>query len=86
MQTHSELLRLSDARRRLPAPSMRTEIRQAARVSCEEMAATLGVHKSTIFAWEAGATPQGRYIVAYVELLEELRAVVEGAGDAPASR
>jgi len=63
------------ARRRLPVPAMRRAIRLDAGLTQADVAETMGVHRESVARWEAGArTPRGRTLVAYVDLLDELRA------------
>jgi DNA-binding transcriptional regulator YiaG len=58
----------------LPSPGVAREIREAAMVSQERLAAELGVHPLTVLRWEAGTrTPQGELRRAYARLLRELQ-------------
>lgn len=62
------------ARRRLPSPAMARQIRVESGVSTGRMAAELQVQRITVSRWERGTrTPTGDLLVAYVELLEGLR-------------
>lgn len=75
--TATQLLELRD---RLPSPTGRRAIRERLRLSREAVARELGVSHETVVQWERGATPRGRNLAAYVELLERLGAIpVEGA-------
>ena len=68
----------------LPGPDIRRQIREAAGVSQDRLAAELGVHKLTVHRWESGTrTPQGDLRRAYGRLLAELDQVTrdsEGTG------
>ena len=61
---------------RLPAPSMRQAIREAAGASQEQVARELGVHRVSVWRWEkAKRTPRGPLRERYARLLEELQEV-----------
>ena len=75
----SELLARAKAASRLPTPSRRRSIREAAGVTQAELAAALGVSKPALERWERGdARPRGRHAAAYAALLEQLEAAVSG--------
>jgi transcriptional regulator with XRE-family HTH domain len=62
------------ARRRLPPPEKRREIRRAAGVSAARVAAEVKVHRSTVIRWESGEQePRGSALERYADLLRELR-------------
>ncbi|EWT05051.1 hypothetical protein N864_07620 [Intrasporangium chromatireducens Q5-1] len=62
------------ARRRLPSPSLARELRRSAGLSQARIAKELGVTRVTVARWESGTrSPRGSLMVAYVELLEDLR-------------
>ncbi|MCW2496581.1 helix-turn-helix transcriptional regulator [Jatrophihabitans sp.] len=72
----SALLEEVRARHRAFLPEVAKAIRIAAGVSQPRLAAELGVHPMTVYRWEAGTrTPTSSHLVAYVDLLEQLRAV-----------
>jgi DNA-binding transcriptional regulator YiaG len=65
------------AKRTLPPLAMRRAIRLGAGLSQSDVAEILGVHRETVHRWEAGdRTPRGALLVAYVDLLDKLRAGV----------
>jgi HTH-type transcriptional regulator/antitoxin MqsA len=64
---------------RLPPPKVAQAIRRAAGVTQQQLADALGVHVITVGRWEAGTrTPRGELRDRYREVVEELRAFVEG--------
>jgi DNA-binding transcriptional regulator YiaG len=71
-EERTELLDRLRARRTLPSPSERKEIRKAAGASLRDVAKALGTSPASIFRWEEGASP-GPLTRLYAELLEELR-------------
>lgn len=71
----SGLLERARSAHRLPEPLVAKEIRVAAAISQAEMAAELGVHRMTVVRWEDGSRrPRGDLLVAYVALLDQLKA------------
>jgi transcriptional regulator with XRE-family HTH domain len=61
--------------RRLPPPPLAKAIREAAGVSQQRLADELGVHRVSVARWELGLRrPRGRLLVAYIDLLDALRA------------
>jgi DNA-binding transcriptional regulator YiaG len=69
-----ELLVRVRARRVLPIPAERRQIREEARVTQHELARALGVSWTAIWRWEQGARPRNpEHEVAYSELLRQLR-------------
>ncbi|MEU8791971.1 helix-turn-helix domain-containing protein [Streptomyces sp. NPDC048643] len=86
----------------LPAPKERRRLREARALTQAELAARLGVSRSTVRSWETGrTTPRGRKLEAYVRLLgvgttlsddavssrqEGSVPVLVGAGAPPSSR
>lgn len=77
----AELLVRAQAASRLPTPSRRRSIREAAGATQAELATALGVSKQALERWERGeAKPRGRHAAAYAALLELLEEAV-GAPD-----
>jgi len=71
--TATQVLALSRARS-LAATGEGRRIREAARLSLTEVAAAIGVERSTLHRWEIGdRRPRGDAAVRYVELLDDLR-------------
>ncbi len=69
-----ELLDRVRARRVLPAPAERRQIREAANVTQRELAKALGVPQTYVWRWEGGAKPRDwQHEVAYADLLRQLR-------------
>ncbi|MFG2618360.1 helix-turn-helix domain-containing protein [Streptomyces sp. NPDC048507] len=65
----------SDSELGLPSPKERRRLREAAQLSHEEVAATVGVTAATVRSWETGRTdPRGRKLEAYAALLDRLAA------------
>lgn len=74
MSTTDDLLRKARAQRSLPPPAVRRALREANGVSQGDVGGVLGVHRETVSRWERGErTPRGELLVAYVDLLDELR-------------
>ena len=72
-----ELIRI----RRLTASGAARAIRESAGLSLSEAEAESGVHRTTIWRWEAGErTPHGEPAVRYLEFLDELSGVREENG------
>lgn len=68
-----QLVALAGVRRRLPSPRRRRLIREAAGVSCSELASVVGVDAATVWRWERGThRPRGRALERYVAVLEQL--------------
>lgn len=68
----------ASARRDLPSPAVRREIRTAAGVSLEEVAGVCGVTRGAVAFWEAGTrTPHGKNLEAYMAVLRALREAVD---------
>ncbi len=75
----SELLVRARAASRLPTPSRRRSIREAAGATQEELATVIGVSKQALERWEREkAKPRGRHAAAYASLLEQLEAATSG--------
>jgi transcriptional regulator with XRE-family HTH domain len=70
--TESELLERLRARRALPLPAERRQIRENAGASLRDVAREIGVSATSVIRWERGSSP-GVHTVAYARLLEELR-------------
>lgn len=69
-----DLLARVRARRKLPHPSERRQIREQAGVSLRELAAAIGVSHVAITRWEAGSTPASpEHTATYGRILDELR-------------
>jgi DNA-binding transcriptional regulator YiaG len=65
------------AARRLPRPAVARAIRDEADVSQQQLADALGVNRVTVARWELGErVPRGELRLAYIALLDELRAAV----------
>ncbi|MEU5052060.1 helix-turn-helix transcriptional regulator [Streptomyces sp. NPDC021096] len=58
----------------LPAPGIRQELREQARLSKAQVARALGVSPSTVTAWESGRDPAGETRTKYAYLLDGLAA------------
>ncbi|MEU2295184.1 helix-turn-helix domain-containing protein [Streptomyces bacillaris] len=69
----------------LPAPSVRRELREQARLSKAQAARALGISTSTLTAWETGREPTGEPRTKYAYLLEGLAAKLTTAPTAPAA-
>ncbi|WP_051841011.1 helix-turn-helix domain-containing protein [Streptomyces lavendulae] len=70
----------SDAELGLPSPKERRRLREAGRLTHEEVATTVGVTATTVRSWETGRTePRGRKREAYAALLTRL---AEAEGEA----
>jgi transcriptional regulator with XRE-family HTH domain len=68
--------------RRLPTPAAARAIRMGAGVTQLELANELAVDRVTVARWEAGdRTPRGQLRARYVELLEQLAALLHGEGN-----
>jgi transcriptional regulator with XRE-family HTH domain len=70
----SELLERLRARRALPLPAARRQIRDDAGASLRDVAREIGVSATSVLRWERGASP-GIHTAAYARLLEELKRV-----------
>lgn len=63
------------ARRELPPPDERRQIRERAGVSLRDMAAAVGVSHASVVSWEQGSRPRDpEHLRAYARLLRELAA------------
>ncbi|RSS79047.1 XRE family transcriptional regulator, partial [Streptomyces sp. WAC05292] len=70
----------------LPSPEDRRRLREAADLTCEQVAERLGVSGAAVRSWEAGRThPRGRKRAAYVRLLAR-GADGSGGGSDPGPR
>lgn len=70
----TELGRKIRAHRTLPPPAMRKALREAAGLTQEDVAAALHIRRESVSRYEhSKRRPRGRVLVAYAELLEELR-------------
>jgi DNA-binding transcriptional regulator YiaG len=70
-------------RRRLPDPKVAQAIRRASGVTQQQLADELGVHVVTVGRWETGVrAPRGALRDRYQQLLDALRAEMEGGRDA----
>ena len=58
------------------SPALAKAIRESVKVSQQEVADELGVHRVTVARWELGARrPRGRLLTAYTQLLRQLQKV-----------
>lgn len=71
-QTRKQILQLVRARRPLPPPERRAELRKAARLRLQDMADLIGVTPATVWNWERGIEPSKRHYDAYRDALETL--------------
>lgn len=72
----TELSRKVHAHRTLPPPAMRKALREAAGLTQEDLARALGVRRESVSRYEhSRRRPRGRLLIAYAELLEDLRRV-----------
>ena len=69
-----ELTGRVEAQRRLPSPEARRHIRLAAGASLADVAVPIGVSKQSVFLWERGHGPSPKNVVAYLRVLEALKA------------
>jgi transcriptional regulator with XRE-family HTH domain len=61
------------ARRRLPGPAARRQLRERAGLSQQDVAAALGVTREAVAQWESGRrSPRPTTAVEYVTLLDRL--------------
>jgi predicted transcriptional regulator len=74
--SNAALLNLVERRLALPAPSERRRLREAARLSQDELGAHVGVSGPTICRYESGHDPQGAKLDRYVEALSDLQRAV----------
>ncbi|MEU6594707.1 helix-turn-helix transcriptional regulator [Streptomyces sp. NPDC046881] len=59
----------------LPPPRIRAELRRAHRLTQQEVAEAIGVHRIQVVRWENGqAKPRNPHLRAYLRLLEGLAA------------
>jgi transcriptional regulator with XRE-family HTH domain len=66
--------------RRLPSPAAARAIRLGAGVTQQELADELAVDRVTVARWEAGdRTPRGQLRLRYVQVLEQLAALLYDA-------
>ncbi|MFJ2820222.1 helix-turn-helix domain-containing protein [Streptomyces toxytricini] len=71
----------------LPSPEDRRRLREAADLTCEQVAERLGVSGAAVRSWEAGRThPRGRKRAAYVRLLARGAGGSGGSGGGPVRR
>lgn len=71
--TREQILQLVHARRDLPPPERRAELRKAGRLRLRDMAEAVGVSVTTIWYWEHGRTePSGTRRDAYLDALQAL--------------
>ncbi|MFC4516299.1 helix-turn-helix domain-containing protein [Streptomyces ehimensis] len=66
----------------LPAPQVRQELRERARLSKAQVARALGVSPSTVAAWERDREPAGETRAKYAYLLDGLAAKFAGGAEA----
>ena len=65
--------RATQARRMLPPPAQRREIRREAGLSQEDLAFALGVNGTTLCRWESGERqPSDEHVVGYQQVLAHL--------------
>lgn len=71
--TRKQILQLTHARRALPPPERRAELRKAAHLRLKDMADAVGVSVTTVWHWEHGLTePSGARRDAYLAALQAL--------------
>lgn len=75
MTEHEALIaEVRESAKQLPAPATARWIRRAARVSQSRLAQAVGVDRTTIARWEAGACePRGVQRSRYADILEALQ-------------
>lgn len=72
-QTRKKILQLIDARRPLPPPAQRAELRKAARLRLQDIADLIGVSAPAVWNWERGKyEPKADHYETYRDLLETL--------------
>ncbi|WP_306319534.1 MULTISPECIES: helix-turn-helix transcriptional regulator [unclassified Streptomyces] len=69
----------------LPAPDVRRELRESARLTKAQVARALGVNPSTLSAWEAGRDPAGEIRSKYAYFLDGLAAKLAEPEHEPAA-
>jgi len=74
MQTMEQLATRVRARRELPTPTVRRELRRAAGVSLRDIADAIGVTREAVRLWELGQRrPRGANLDGYLEALRLFR-------------
>jgi DNA-binding transcriptional regulator YiaG len=77
--TLADLTARAAARRGLPPPPVRRDIRRMAGVSMADLADALGVSTASVSLWETGRrTPRHAHLLAYSEALSALQAACAG--------
>ncbi|MGD0746984.1 MAG: helix-turn-helix transcriptional regulator [Acidimicrobiales bacterium] len=74
--SNTTLLNLVERRRALPVPSERRRLREAAKLSQDELGAHIGVSGPTICRYESGHDPRGVKLDRYAEALLDLQQAV----------
>jgi transcriptional regulator with XRE-family HTH domain len=70
---------IAHATRQLPQPALRRHWRELAGASQDQIAAQLGVTRTSVSRWEKGTrSPRGENLVAYSILLGQLREIANG--------
>jgi len=73
MRELSTLITISRRRRELPPPPVAAALRRAGRLTQDDLAKELKVHRVTVARWELGQrSPQGALRDEYAEILRQL--------------
>jgi transcriptional regulator with XRE-family HTH domain len=76
-----QAVRRARAQRRLPEPAARRQLREAAGLTQQELARSVGVSREEVSRWESGrrSPRRGRTLLRYLTLLDLLAAEAAGA-------
>jgi transcriptional regulator with XRE-family HTH domain len=73
------IFEIAHATRQLPAPALRRHWREQAGASQDQIAEQLCVTRTSVSRWEKGTrSPRGEHLVAYANLLGQLREIANG--------